>query len=181
MTREPLQPIESERQPVTTEGPYAVWSADVATEVIAAHARGRGPLLPVLHALHATFGYLDPAAVRLVASALNLSRADVHGVITFYSDFRSTPPGRSRVQVCRAEACQAMGARELADHAQRSLGVGFGETTPDGAVSLDQVFCLGNCALAPAVMVDGALVGRVSPERFDQLMASAAVEAGAPV
>ncbi len=146
------------------------WSAAAAQPVIDAHAHLRGPLLPVLHALQETFGYIDPAAVPLVAKTLNLSRADVHGVITFYKDFRSAPPGARTVAVCRGEACQSMGAHELAEHACRSLGVDFGETTADGAVSLDQVFCLGNCALSPAVLVDGRLVGRVDADRFDQLV-----------
>jgi formate dehydrogenase subunit gamma len=127
--------------------------------------------MPVLHALQEEFGYIDPAAVPLVAKVLNLSRADVHGVITFYKDFRSTPPGASTVAVCRGEACQSMGAHELVEHACRSLGVEIGGTTPDGAVTLDQVFCLGNCALSPALLVDGRLVGRVDAETFDRLVA----------
>ena len=146
------------------------WSEGVALAVIEAHSTGRGPLLPVLHALQETFGYLPAPVVQLVAKALNLSRADVHGVITFYSDFRSTPPGRTHVQGCRAEACQSMGGYALADHARERFGIGFGETTAAGDVSLDQVYCLGNCALAPAVTVGGQLAGRVTPERFDQLL-----------
>jgi len=151
------------------------WSVDVATEIVRAHSGVRGPLLPVLHALHEHFGYLDPEATRLVAKELNLSRADVHGVITFYSDFRTTAPGRTTVAVCRGEACQARGSRELEQHAQRTLGVGFGDTTDDGAVTLDQVFCLGNCALSPSVQVDGRVFGRVDPGRFDRLVADAGV------
>ena len=162
---------------MTTEGraepaPVALaeWSEGAALAVIEAHSTGRGPLLPVLHALQETFGYLPAPAVQLVAKALNLSRADVHGVITFYSDFRSTPLGRTHVQVCRAEACQSMGGYALADHARERLGIGFGETTAAGDVSLDQVYCLGNCALAPAVTVAGQLAGRVTAQRFDQLV-----------
>ena len=151
----------------------AGWSDDAALEVIAAHAQQRGPLLPVLHALQEAFGYIDARAVPLVAKALNLSRADVHGVVTFYKDFRSEPAGAVRVQVCRAEACQAVGGYELADHAKRSLGVEFGETTSDRAATLDQVFCLGNCALAPSVVVDGRLHGRVDPARFDAVLSDA--------
>lgn len=146
------------------------WSADAAADVIAAHALDRGPLLPVLHALQEEFGYVDPAAVPLVAKALNLSRADVHGVLTFYSDFRTTPPGRRRVGVCRGEACQSIGGRALAEHATSSLGVAFGGTTADGRVSLDQVFCLGLCSVAPAVLVDGRGVGKVDAEAFDGLV-----------
>jgi formate dehydrogenase subunit gamma len=151
------------------------WSADAAAEIIRAHAAVRGPLLPVLHALQEHFGYLHPDATRLVAKELNLSRADVHGVITFYSDFRTQPPGRTTVAVCRGEACQSRGSRELERHAQDTLGLAFGETTADGSVSLDQVFCLGNCALSPAVLVDGRLVGRVDAVRFDQLLADRVV------
>jgi formate dehydrogenase subunit gamma len=116
---------------------------------------------------------VDARAIGLVAKRLNLSRADVHGVVTFYKDFRSQPPGDVQVQVCRAEACQARGGRDLEAHAQRSLGVEFGGTTSDGAASLDQVFCLGNCALGPSVTVDGRLYGRVDPPRFDALLSTA--------
>ncbi|MFI5101052.1 MAG: formate dehydrogenase subunit gamma [Actinomycetes bacterium] len=149
------------------------WSPERATEVVQAHADRRGPLLPVLHALQEEFGYLDPAAVPLVANLLNLSRADVHGVVTFYRDFRSTPPAPVHVQVCRAEACQSVGAHALAEHACRVLETDFGGTSPDGTVALDQVFCLGNCALGPSAMVDGRLYGRVDPARLDQLVAGA--------
>jgi formate dehydrogenase subunit gamma len=95
----------------------------------------------------------------------------VHGVVSFYHDFRPTPPGLTAVKVCRAEACQSVGAHALAEHAKASLGVGFGETTADGAVSLDQVFCLGNCALGPSVQVDGMTYGRVDTARLDALIA----------
>ncbi len=151
---------------------FAPWSPDAALPVIERHAGLRGPLMPVLHALQEEFGYIDPAAVPIVAKVLNLSRADVHGVITFYKDFRSTLPGRTTVAVCRGEACQSMGAHDLVEHACRTLGVQLGETTPDGAVTLEQVFCLGNCALSPAVLVDGRLVGRVDAATFDRLVAS---------
>jgi formate dehydrogenase subunit gamma len=129
-----------------------------------------GPLLIALQSLQEQFGYVDPQAVPVVADELNLSRAEVHGVLSFYSDLRTTPPGRHHVQVCRAEACQARGAGALVEHAQRSLGVDLGRTTPDGAVTLDGVFCLGNCALGPAVAVDGQLHGRVDAGRFDRLV-----------
>ena len=153
--------------------PLVEWSSEDAQQVIDAHAGMRGPLLPVLHALQERFGYVDPRAVPLVARRLNLSRADVHGVITFYKDFRSEPPGAVQVRVCRAEACQAMGGHELAEHAKRSLGIDFGATTSDRTATLDQVFCLGNCALAPSVTVDGRLHGRVDTARFDALLSSA--------
>jgi len=129
-----------------------------------------GPLIEVLHAIQAELGYVPPAAVPLVASELNLSRAEVHGVVSFYHYFRSTPPGAHTVSVCRAESCQAMGAEALAAHARRRLGVDFHETTPDGRFSLEPVYCLGNCACSPAVMIDGRLHGRVTPERLDALL-----------
>jgi formate dehydrogenase subunit gamma len=132
-----------------------------------------GPLLEVLHAIQAQLGYMPPAAVPLVAAELNLSRAEVHGVVSFYHFFRSTPPGAHTVSVCRAESCQAVGGEALAAHARQRLGVDFHETTPDGRFSLEPVYCLGNCACSPAVMIDGRLHGRVSPERFDALLADA--------
>ncbi|MHB8813495.1 MAG: formate dehydrogenase subunit gamma [Steroidobacteraceae bacterium] len=133
--------------------------------------KGRpGPLIEVLHAIQAQLGYVPPAAVPLVASELNLSRAEVHGVVSFYHFFRSTPPGAHTVSVCRAESCQAVGGETLATHARRRLGVDFHETTPDGRFSLEPVYCLGNCACSPAVMIDDRLHGRVTPERFDALL-----------
>jgi len=130
-----------------------------------------GPLIEVLHSVQAALGYVPPDAVPIVADALNLSRAEVHGVVTFYHFFRETPPGKHTVQICRAEACQSMGADALVEHAKKRLGVDFHETTRDGVFSLEQVFCLGNCACSPAAMIDGRLYGRVSPERFDELVA----------
>jgi formate dehydrogenase subunit gamma len=139
---------------------------------IAADLKGRpGPLIEVLHAIQAQLGYVPPAAVPLVASELNLSRAEVHGVVSFYHYFRSTPAGAHTLSVCRAESCQAVGADALAEHARQRLGVDFHETTPDGRFSLEPVYCLGNCACSPAVMIDGRLHGRVTPERLDALLA----------
>jgi formate dehydrogenase subunit gamma len=129
-----------------------------------------GPLLEVLHAIQATLGYVPSGAVPLVAEGLNLSRAEVHGVVTFYHYFRHTVPGKHTVSLCRAEACQSMGADALAEHAKRRLGVDFHETTPDGQFSLEPVYCLGNCACSPAAMIDGRLIGRVTAERFDGLI-----------
>ena len=149
---------------------YVPWSEDAALSVMRALPAVRGPLLPVLHALQESFGYVDQRAVALVALELNLSRADVHGVLTFYSDFRTSPPGEVRVQVCRGEACQAMGGYALAEHAVASLNLGFGETAVDGSVTLDEVFCLGNCALGPTVRVNGRLYGRVNAVRLDDLI-----------
>lgn len=141
--------------------------------IAAARNHEPGALMPVLHDVQHTFGYIDPAWVGPIAHELNLSRAEVHGVLTFYTDFRTTPPGHTTVRVCRAEACQSVGAHALADHARARLGVDFGETTADGATTLDQVFCFGNCALGPTVEVGGALYGRVDPDRFDALVEGA--------
>ena len=129
-----------------------------------------GPLIEVLHAIQAALGFVPPAAVPLVAAELNLSRAEVHGVVSFYHFFRSTPPGVHTVSVCRAESCQAVGGEALAAHARQRLGVDFHQTTPDGLFSLEPVYCLGNCACSPAVMTDGRLHGRVTPERLDALL-----------
>ena len=129
-----------------------------------------GPLLEVLHGIQGELGFIPAAAVPLIAEELNLSRAEVHGVISFYHYFRHSPPGRHSVQVCRAEACQAMGAEQLAAHASSKLGAAFHETSADGRFSLDPVYCLGNCACSPAVMIDGELHGRVTPARFDELI-----------
>lgn len=141
---------------------------------IVGELKGRpGPLLEVLHAIQAELGHVPAAAVPLVASGLNLSRAEVHGVVSFYHFFRSTPPGAHTVSVCRAESCQAVGGEALAEHVRQRLGVDFHETTPDGRFSLEPVYCLGNCACSPAVMIDGRLHGRVTPERLDGLLAEA--------
>jgi formate dehydrogenase subunit gamma len=150
---------------------HASWDAGTARALIAERAALPGALLPILHALQEQFGYIDAAAVPLVAEALNLSRAEVHGVLTFYHDFRQTPPGRHVVRVCRAEACQSMGADRLVEHIQGRLGIGFHETTADGRITLEQVFCLGDCACSPALMLDGKLHGRVDAARFDRLIA----------
>jgi formate dehydrogenase subunit gamma len=130
-----------------------------------------GPLLLVLHAVQHRLGFVPEEAVPYIAERLNLSRAEVHGVLSFYHHFRRTAPGRHVIQVCRAESCQAMGAQQLAQHAQERLGIQFHETTPDGAFSLQPVYCLGNCACSPAVMIDEELFGRVSPDQFDALLA----------
>jgi formate dehydrogenase subunit gamma len=147
------------------------WDAAAAATLIAERQAMPGALLPILHALQDRFGYIDRAAVPLIADALNLSRAEVHGVVTFYHDFRDSPPGRQVVRVCRAEACQSMGGERLAAHVKERLGIDFHETSADGRFTLEPVFCLGDCACAPAVMVDGKLHGRVDPARFDRLIA----------
>jgi formate dehydrogenase subunit gamma len=128
------------------------WSEEEAAAIISAHqARG---LLQVLWALNETFGYVHKDAIRLAAHALNLSRAEVHGVATFYHDFRERPPGRHVLKLCGAEACQSMGGDMLAEHVTRELGIGFGETTADESVTLEHVYCLGLCACAPAALFD---------------------------
>lgn len=155
---------------VDTSAPVEQWSEELARELVGRHAHLRGPLLPVLHELQTAFGCVDQRSISVVADVLNLSEAEVYGVLSFYADFRSEPGGSSVVKVCRAEACQAMGAEALAAHARDRLGVPMGGTTADGAVTLEQVFCLGNCALSPSVMVDEEVFGRVDAERFDEIM-----------
>ncbi|MAT90988.1 MAG: formate dehydrogenase subunit gamma [Halioglobus sp.] len=130
-----------------------------------------GALLPLLHDIQADLGYIPADCVPVIARALGLSRAEVHGVISFYHDLRTRPPGRHVLQVCRAEACQAVGARELESHAQATLGVDFGDTTADGALTLEPVYCLGNCACGPSVRIDDAVHGRVDAHRLDVLLA----------
>ncbi len=147
------------------------WNAARAGEVIAGHAHLDGATLPILHALQETFGYIDPEAVPLLAEALNLSRAEIHGVVTFYHDFRSAPAGRHVVKLCRAEACQAVGAVAIADHAKRRLGIDWHGTSLDGAVTLEPVFCLGLCACGPAALVDGEPVAYLDAAAFDRCMA----------
>lgn len=128
-------------------------------------------LIEILHDLQADLGFVPEAALPALAKALNLSRAEVHGVVTFYHDFHRAPTGRHVIKVCRAEACQSMGADALAALIQKSLNVRFGGTTADGAFTVEAVYCLGNCALAPAIMVDDRLVGRVDAARFKKIVA----------
>ncbi len=138
-------------------------SADISdriSEIVDAHKGLEGPLLPILHAVQVAFGHVPQAAVPQIAKALNLSKAEVHGVVTFYHDFREAPAGRHVLKLCRAEACQAMGADRVAGAIKAALGIDWHETTPDGRVTLEPVFCLGLCACGPAAMVDGRLVGR---------------------
>jgi formate dehydrogenase subunit gamma len=135
-----------------------------------------GALLPILHAVQQALGFVPPEGVGIIAKELNLSRAEVHGVVTFYHYFRSQRPGRHVVHLCRAEACQALGAVALEAHAKTSLGIDFHGTSADGAVSLEPVYCLGNCALGPSLMIDDELKGRVSAERFDALMSALRAE-----
>lgn len=140
--------------------------------ILRAHAERPGPLLLVLHAVQKELGCIPEEVIPLIADGLNLSRAEVHGVISFYHYFRRAPSGRHVVQVCRAESCQAMHGERLAAHVQQRLQIGFHETTADGRFSLEPVYCLGNCACSPAMMIDEELHGRMSAERFDALIAA---------
>ena len=148
-------------------------------EAIAAHRDQPGALLPLLHAVQDALGYVPSEAVPMIARALDLSRAEVHGVISYYHFFRSEPPGRQVVQVCRAEACQACGAEELLAHAERVLGCARHGTRADGAVTLEPVYCLGLCAASPAVQIGAKLHARVTPERLEQLLAESLTDAEA--
>ena len=142
----------------------------LVSSIAARHVARPGGLLPALHAIQDELGYVPAEAVPAVAEAFNISRAEVHGVISFYHLFRTTPPGRSTLYLCRAEACQAMGARALEEHTKERLGIGFHETTADGRISLEPIYCLGNCACSPAVMIDDFVYGRVTPQRLDALL-----------
>ena len=132
-----------------------------------------GALMPILHAVQAELGFVPHDAVPVIARELNLSIAEVHGVLTFYHYFRKEAGGRHVVHLCRAEACQSVGAAAVEAHAKRTLGVDFHGTTKDGAIRLEPVYCLGNCSLGPSIMIDDRLHGRVSTQRFDELMAGA--------
>jgi formate dehydrogenase subunit gamma len=128
-----------------------------------------GPLLPILHGVQDEFGHVPQDALPVIAEALNLSRAEVHGVVTFYHDYRREPAGRHVVKLCRAEACQSMGSDSLAARLKQLLGIGFHETSADGAVTLEPVYCLGLCACAPAAMVDGEVIGRLDADRLEEI------------
>lgn len=150
----------------------AVSLQEVVERAIEQH-RGRvGALLPVLHSIQEKYGFIPREAVAVIAGAMNLSRAEIHGVISFYHDFRTEPAGEHTVHLCRAEACQAMGARELEQHARDRLGIGFGETTSDGLLTLEPVYCLGNCACSPSIRINDETYARVTAEKFDQLMSA---------
>jgi formate dehydrogenase subunit gamma len=151
---------------------YIAWSPEKAVEVIAAEADKEGALMPILHALARTFGWVPDEAVPLIAGILNLSRADVHGVLTFYHDFRRSPAPRHVVKLCRAEACQARGGDALAAHAEQSLGQKIDtHGHAHGDVALEPIYCLGLCASGPNALVDGRPHARLTADRFDALMA----------
>ena len=145
--------------------------ATAAREIALRYGNRPDALLEILHDLQEHLGFIPEAALPALAKALNLSRAEVHGVVTFYHDYRREPAGRHVIKVCRAEACQAMGANELVAMIERFLKVKLGQTTADGAITLEAAYCLGNCALSPAVMVDDQLVGRVDAKKFETIVA----------
>lgn len=134
----------------------------------------RGALLPILHAVQQELGYIPDDAIPVIAHALNLTRAEVHGVVSFYHDFRRTKAGRRTLRICQAESCQAAGGLELGRTARKQLGIEFGETTSDGLFTLGKVFCLGNCALSPSIMCQGTVYGRVTPTRLAEILAEEA-------
>jgi formate dehydrogenase subunit gamma len=153
---------------------YEPWSAERAQTIIAAHSGREGAALPILHALQHAFGCIPEAAIPMVAEALNLSRAELYGTVTFYHDFRREPPGRRVLKLCRAESCQAAGGDALAARAEEKLGVKMGETTADARVTLEAVYCLGLCHSSPAAMLDhDHVVGMLDNERLDALLKEA--------
>ncbi len=153
-------PVHPPYDPATVDAVLTRWSGT------------QGNLLPILHDIQAALGHVPPGAVAQIARALNHSRAEVHGVISFYHDFRRAPAGRHVLEVCQAESCQAVGGRALTSAIERMLGCRLGETTADGAITLEAVYCLGNCACSPALMLDGRLHGRVTESRAKRLIAA---------
>lgn len=148
---------------------YPAWDQDEARSIVSGLSHLEGATLPILHALQEEFGYVDPQAVSLIADALNLSRAEIHGAITFYHDFKTSPSPRRVIKLCRAEACQALGCEAMVDELKRDHGIDVGaHAGPDG-VEVETVYCLGNCALGPSALVDGELVGRLDAQRLADL------------
>ena len=141
-----------------------------AREIIAARASLDGAMLPILHALQEEFGYVDQRATPLIADALNVSRAEVHGVVSFYHDFREAPAGRHVLKICRAESCQAMGVEALVERLELVHRIGMGATTADGGLTIEPVYCLGNCALSPAALLDGEPMGRLDAHAVDAIV-----------
>ncbi|MBT8077383.1 MAG: formate dehydrogenase subunit gamma [Gammaproteobacteria bacterium] len=148
----------------------AKYDAQIATQIINNFGAKPELLVQILHAFIERYSYISEEAVRQIAYELNISRADVHGVVSFYHDFRTTPPGNRVVKICQAESCQAMGSRELTAYAEKTLGVAMNQTRDDGEVTLEPVYCLGNCACSPAVMIDNKVYGRVDTGRFADLL-----------
>ena len=148
----------------------SVQTKERVEEILTAHIALEGALLPILHAVQAEFGHVPQEALPIIAKALNMSRAEAHGVMTFYHDFREKPAGAHVVKLCRAEACQAVGANRVAAHAKKALGIDWHGTTLDGKVTLEPIFCLGLCACGPAAIIDGKLVGRVDEAKLTQII-----------
>ncbi|RLA29276.1 MAG: formate dehydrogenase subunit gamma [Gammaproteobacteria bacterium] len=146
------------------------YTPTIATEIIQEYSAAPEMLVQILHAFVARFAYLSDEAIRQISLELNLSRADVHGVVSFYHDFRTEPPGEHIVKICVAESCQAMGSRELTAQVEEKLGIKIKETTDDGQVTLEPVYCLGNCACSPAIMIDEKVYGRVDASKLDGLI-----------
>jgi formate dehydrogenase subunit gamma len=160
---------------VKTMAKIRAWNAERAQEIIAEHARPEGPMLPILHGLLEEFGCVSPAAVPLIADALNLTRAEVHGVITFYHDFRNEPCGSHLLQLCRGEACQSMGSESLAEDVLSKLGVSWHGTTKDGTVTVEPVYCLGLCACSPSALLDGEPLGRLDAGKITEALEEARI------
>ncbi|MDN3522414.1 formate dehydrogenase subunit gamma [Halomonas ramblicola] len=146
------------------------WTPQAIQAEIDALKHKPGALLPILHAIQERVGFVPEGAVPIIAETLGQTRAEVHGVISFYHHFRTTPPGRHVVQLCRAEACQAVGGRALEAHARARLGIDYHQTTADREITLEAVYCLGNCACGPSVRVDDKVRGRITPDAFDALV-----------
>ena len=149
---------------------FVPWTRERGAEIIAGESGRDGAMLPILHALQETFGYIHGEAVTLIAEALNVTRAEVHGVVSFYHDFRRAPPGRHVLRLCRAEACQSLGADVLAARIRQRLGVEWHDTTSDGSLTLEPVFCLGLCAVGPAALLDGVPLGRLDDVRLSSVL-----------
>ncbi len=145
------------------------WNEAQAREIIRRHSAREGALLPILHDVQAAFGCVPAEAVPLIAEALNLTRAEVHGVVSFYHDFRDKPAGRHVLKLCRAEACQSMNSEALAQKVLDRFDLDWGETTPDGRVTVEAIYCLGLCASAPSALLDGEPMARLSPQSIDEI------------
>src|SRR5688572_27351518 len=152
---------------------FEPWSEERTVEIVSDHAALEGPLMPILHAIQHAFGHVPKEAIPVLARELNLSRAEVHGVVTFYHDFRRELPGKHVLKLCRAEACQSMGCERLVERAEERLGVDCGGTSADGRVTLEAIYCLGLCASGPSAMIDGRLVGRLDNARLDKILKEA--------
>jgi formate dehydrogenase subunit gamma len=162
---------------VASPSAFQDFTLEAATEAVQEFRDQPGALIVALHKLQETFGYVDEAAMPMLGKLFNLSRAEVHGVTSFYHDFRRHKPGRYTIKVCQAEACQAMGSEALTAAIKKQLGIGFHETTQDGLFTLDAVYCLGNCACSPNIMVDKQTYGRVTEKSFKALTSALATKA----